>query len=57
MYTIQNKQLTFLDSRFYQTKDGDYVPSVTTILECYPKGAAYYNWRLVGCRSTTTYGC
>jgi len=44
MYTIQNKQLTFLDSRFYQTKDGDYVPSVTTILECYPKGAAYYNW-------------
>jgi len=44
MYTIQNKQLTFLDSRFYQTKDGDYVPSVTTILECYPKGAQYYNW-------------
>lgn len=44
MYSIQNKQLTFLDSRFYQTKDGDYVPSVTTILECYPKGAQYYNW-------------
>lgn len=44
MYLIQNKQLTFLDSRFYQTKDGDYVPSVTTILECYPKGAQYYNW-------------
>lgn len=44
MYTIQNKQLTFLDSRFYTTDDGGYVPSVTTILEAYPKGAAYYNW-------------
>lgn len=44
MYRIQNKQLTFLDSRFYQTEDGNYVPSVTTILECYPKGAQYYNW-------------
>ena len=44
MYTIQNKQLTFLDSRFYKTDDGDFVPSVTTILEAYPKGAAYYSW-------------
>jgi hypothetical protein len=44
MYTINNKQLTVLDSRFYSTEDGGYVPSVTTILECYPKGAAYYNW-------------
>lgn len=44
MYTINNKQLTFLDSRFYITDDGGYVPSVTTILEAYPKGAAYYNW-------------
>lgn len=44
MYTIQNKQLTFLDSRFYQTQDGGFVPSVTTILEAYPRGAAYYNW-------------
>jgi hypothetical protein len=44
MYTINNKQLTFLDARFYITEDGGYVPSVTHILECYPKGAAYYNW-------------
>jgi hypothetical protein len=44
MYQINNKQLTFLDSRFYSTDDGGFVPSVTTILECYPKGAAYYNW-------------
>ena len=44
MYTINNKQLTFLDSRFYSTEDGGFVPSVTTILEAYPKGAAYFNW-------------
>ena len=44
MFTINNKQLTFLDSRFYKTDDGGFVPSVTTILDCYPKGAAYYNW-------------
>ena len=44
MYTINNKQLTFLDARFYQTQDGNYVPSVTHILDCYPKGAAYFNW-------------
>lgn len=44
MYIINNKQLTFLDSRFYQTQDGGFVPSVTTILEAYPKGAAYFNW-------------
>ncbi len=41
---LQSKQLTLLDARFYQTNDGGYVPSVTTILEAYPKGAAYYNW-------------
>jgi len=44
MYQINNKQLTFLDSRFYSTEDGGFVPSVTTILEAYPKGAAYFNW-------------
>ncbi len=44
MYTINNKQLTFSDARFYITEDGGYVPSVTHILDCYPKGAAYFNW-------------
>jgi hypothetical protein len=44
MYQINNRQLTFLDARFYITEDGGYVPSVTHILDCYPKGAAYYNW-------------
>lgn len=44
MYIINNNQLTFLDSRFYKTQDGNFVPSVTTVCECYPKGAAYFNW-------------
>jgi hypothetical protein len=44
MYQINNKQLTFLDSRFYSIEGGGFVPSVTTILEAYPKGAAYFNW-------------
>lgn len=44
MYAINDKQLTFTDSRFYKTDDGGFVPSVTSILECYPKGAAYFNW-------------
>lgn len=43
-YTINNNQLTFLDSRFYKLEDGGFVPSVTTILEAYPKGAAYFEW-------------
>lgn len=38
------QQITFLDSRFYRTDDGSFVPSVTTILEAYPKGAAFYEW-------------
>ncbi|CAB4140635.1 PD-(D/E)XK nuclease superfamily [uncultured Caudovirales phage] len=41
---LPNKQMTFLDSRFYATDSGGYVPSVTTILDAYPKGAAYYEW-------------
>lgn len=41
---LNNKRLTFLDSRFYITESGNYVPSVTTILDAYPKGAAYYEW-------------
>jgi hypothetical protein len=40
---FQTKQLTFLDSRFYTTPDG-FLPSVTTILEAYPKDAAYFQW-------------
>lgn len=38
------KQLTFLDSRFYWTEANQFLPSVTTILEAYPKGAGFYQW-------------
>lgn len=41
---ITSQQLTFLDSRFYYSEDGSFVPSVTTLLEAYPKGAAFYEW-------------
>lgn len=41
---IQAKQITMLDARFYRTEEGDFVPSVTTLLEAYPKDAAFYQW-------------
>jgi hypothetical protein len=41
---FKSQQLTFLDSRFYTTENGGFVPSVTTILEAYPKDAQYYAW-------------
>ena len=38
-------QITLLDARFYYDKEtGQFVPSVTTILEAYPKDAAFYQW-------------
>lgn len=40
---IKNR-IDFLDNRFYITEQGNYVPSVTTILDCYPKGPAFYEW-------------
>lgn len=39
-----NNQLTFLDSRLYQHENGEYYPSVTTVLECFPKDAYFYKW-------------
>lgn len=39
-----NNRIDFLDTRFYITESGNYVPSVTTILSAYPKGAQYYEW-------------
>lgn len=38
------QQITFLDSRFYVTEQGNYVPSVTTVLEAYPKTSQFYDW-------------
>jgi len=44
-FTIDNNKgrIEFLDARFYKTSDG-FVPSVTTILEAYPKDASYFKW-------------
>ena len=44
-FTINNtnNRIEFLDARFYKTDNG-FVPSVTTILEAYPKDAAYFKW-------------
>lgn len=36
-------RIELLDQRFYE-KDGQYYPSVTTILEAYPKGQAFFEW-------------
>jgi hypothetical protein len=41
---IKSNQLTFLDTRYYITESGQYVPSVTTYLEAYPKNAQFYEW-------------
>lgn len=43
-YAIDGERIQFLDSRFYRTASGGFVPSVTTVLEAYPKGAQYYEW-------------
>lgn len=43
-YAIDGDRIQFLDSRFYQVAPGHYVPSVTTILDAFPKGPAYYEW-------------
>ncbi len=41
---IPNNRIDFLDTRFYITESGAYVPSVTTILSAYPKPASFYDW-------------
>lgn len=45
-YTInfESKQLTLLDSRFYTTPEEGWVPSVTTILQAYPKDLHFLKW-------------
>lgn len=44
MIDVSRKQLTYLDSRYYFDEEGNYLPSVTTILSAYPKGPEYYMW-------------
>ena len=38
------KQITFTDNRFYTNEAGQHVPSVTTILQAYPKDAHFFKW-------------
>jgi hypothetical protein len=38
-----HKQITLKDSRFYQ-RNGEYYPSVTYVLGCYPKGKFFEDW-------------
>ena len=40
----EGEQINFLDSRFYKTENGDYYPSVTTILGFYPKNKFFESW-------------
>lgn len=40
---IDGRQITFLDQRFYYV-NGQFLPSVTTILDAYPKEPSYYAW-------------
>ena len=38
------EQINFLDQRFYKTEDGEYYPSVTSVLNFYPKNKFFENW-------------
>jgi len=40
----KGEQINFLDQRFYRTEDGEYYPSVTTILGYYPKNKFFESW-------------
>lgn len=39
----ENQRIQFLDKRYYK-KNGEYYPSVTTILQYYPKGKYFEDW-------------
>lgn len=42
-FKITGDQITLLDQRYYHL-DGGFYPSVTTILEAFPKSAQFYKW-------------
>ena len=44
LQTSDGQHLEFLDSRYYQVGEDTFYPSVTTILDTYPKGPAFTNW-------------
>lgn len=40
---LEKNRIELLDARFYEC-NGQYYPSVTTILDAYPKGPAFFEW-------------
>ena len=42
-YSADSKQINVLDSRFYQ-RNGKYYPSVTSILNYFPKNQFFHSW-------------
>jgi hypothetical protein len=40
----EKNRIEFHDARFYLSDSGMYIPSVTTILDAFPKGPEYYAW-------------
>jgi len=44
LHDIPNKQINFLDERFYTRDNVHFFPSVTTVLDVYPKGYGYIQW-------------
>lgn len=44
LLNITSNRITFLDNRFYLHENGNFYPSVTTILDAYPKGPEYFAW-------------
>jgi hypothetical protein len=38
------RQITFTDNRFYTSESGAFIPSVTTILQAFPKDAHFFQW-------------
>ncbi len=45
IHNPESSQITFLDERFYFNKEtGKYNPSVSTILDVYPKGYGFVRW-------------
>ena len=41
---LNKGRIEFTDSRFYLHPNGNYYPSVTTILDAYPKTAQFFSW-------------
>lgn len=42
-YKVEGNQITLLDARYYYL-DGVFCPSISTILEAYPKDYGFYKW-------------